>query len=127
MKRILPLLALAALLVMPAGAEDYSRPAGPDDTGRITLCTSGITNPNPPANKDSAWSGSYVYFGEYNGKPIRFRVLAKDSTAYTEGGALFLDSDVSLFDSIFDDEEPYSNSWNGLLCVYPGGKPAWDV
>ena len=127
MKRILPLLALAALLVMPAGAEDDSRPAGPDDTGRITLCTSGITNPNPPANKDSAWSGSYVYFGEYNGKPIRFRVLAKDSTAYTEGGALFLDSDVSLFDSIFDDEEPYSNSWNGLLCVYPGGKPAWDV
>ena len=107
------LLALTVLLMTAAGAEDAGSPAEAEHTGRITLGTYGITNPNPPANKDAAWSGSYVYFGEYDGRPVKFRVLAKDSTAYTEGKALFLDSDVSLFDSSFDEEKPYSNSWNG--------------
>lgn len=77
------------------------------------LGTAGLSDPDVPADKDAPWSGSYVYFGTYGSKPIRFRVLAKDSTAYTSGKALFLDSDVSLFEECFDNAEPYSNSWNG--------------
>ncbi len=77
------------------------------------LGTAGLSDPDRPADKDSPWSGNYVYFGTYDGRPIRFRVLAKDSTAYTSGKALFLDSDVSIFDECFDSEEPYSNSWFG--------------
>ena len=77
------------------------------------LGTAGLSDPDRPADKDSPWSGNYVYFGTYDGRPIRFRVLAKDSTAYTSGKSLFLDSDVSLFDECFDSDEPYSNSWFG--------------
>ena len=77
------------------------------------LGTAGISNPDRPTDKDTPWSGCYVYFGTYDGNPIKFRVLARDSTAYTSGKALFLDSDVSLFEECFDNEEPYSNSWNG--------------
>lgn len=58
------------------------------------LGTAGLSDPDAPADKDTPWSGSYVYFGTWDGNPIRFRVLAKDSTAYTTGEALFLDSDV---------------------------------
>ena len=77
------------------------------------LGTAGLSDPKIPTDKDTPWSGSYVYFGTYGGKPIRFRVLAKDATAYTSDKALFLDSDESLFDECFDNAEPYSNSWNG--------------
>ena len=77
------------------------------------LGTAGLSGPDRPADKDQPWSGNYVYFGIYDGRPIRFRVLAKDSTAYTSGKALFLDSDVSLFEECFDNAEPYSNSWSG--------------
>ncbi len=82
----------------------------PDNTW---LGTAGLSDPDIPADKDAPWSGSYVYFGTWDGSPIKFRVLAKDSTAYTSGKALFLDSDASLFEECFDSVEPYSNSWNG--------------
>ena len=82
----------------------------PDNTW---LGTAGLSDPDRPADKDTPWSGNYVYFGTYDGSPIKFRVLAKDSTSYTSGKTLFLDSDVSLFEECFDDAEPYSNSWNG--------------
>ena len=61
------------------------------------LGSAGLSDPDVPADKDTPWSGSYVYFGTWDGKPIKFRVLAKDSTAYTSTKALFLDSDESLF------------------------------
>lgn len=96
-----------------AAAEGAEAPAAIRRTGEVTLGTSGIRNPDPPADRDAAWSGNFVTFGEYDGKPIRFRVLQKDSTAYTETPALFLDSDALLFESVFDEGKPYSNSWSG--------------
>lgn len=109
---------LASVMILSfipeAAAEDGTAAAamekGPDN---IWLGTAGLSDPEIPAGKDAPWTGSYVYFGTYDGQPIRFRVLAKDSTAYTSEKALFLDSDVSLFDECFDDAGPYSNSWNG--------------
>lgn len=77
------------------------------------LGTAGLSDPETPADKDTPWSGTYVYFGTYDGNPIKFRVLARDSTAYTSEKTLFLDSDKSLFEECFDNAEPYSNSWNG--------------
>ena len=74
--------------------------AGTKSTGNTWLGTSGISNPDAPGSSDSAWSGSYVYFGEYGGSPIRFRVLAKDSTAYNSTKTLFLDSDTILFSDL---------------------------
>ena len=77
------------------------------------LGTSPISDPVPGSSPDLPWSGSFVYFGTYDGRPIRFRVLAKDCTAYTAGKALFLDSDESLFVDHFDHTEPYSGAWDG--------------
>ena len=94
-------------------SENSSLPAQLDkNTHNTSLGTSRISNPVPGSNADIPWSGNYVYFGAYNGRPIRFRVLAKDATSYTSAKALFLDSDESLFVDCFDNTEPYSGSWN---------------
>lgn len=82
------------------------------DIENTGLGTTRISNPVPGSSPDLPWSGSYVYFGTYDGRAIRFRVLAKDSTAYTSGKALFLDSDESLFVDHFDHTEPYSGTWD---------------
>ena len=110
------LLCLALFVSFAVLAESDSIP----DNGKIIkdesntmLGVSVIADPVLPENKDAPWSGNYVYFGTWDGKPIRFRVLAKDFTAYTSGKALFLDSDESLFEECFDSAEPYSNSWSG--------------
>ena len=81
------------------------------NTGNTWLGTSGIDNPDVPGSSDSDWSGSYVYFGEYGGSPIRFRVLEKNSTAYTSDKSLFLDSDEILFSGSYDGSSPISNVW----------------
>ena len=81
------------------------------NAGNTWLGVAGIENPAVPDSEDSAWSGSYVYFGKYGGNPIRFRVLAKNSTAYSSEKALFLDSDEILFTDYYDDSNPYSNVW----------------
>ena len=86
---------------------------GEKNANNTWLGIAGLSDPETPADKDTPWSGSYVYFGTYNGSPIKFRVLARNTTAYTSEKALFLDSDVSLFEECFDDAKPYSNSWNG--------------
>ncbi len=86
--------------------------AGSKNGENTCLGTSGIAAPAVPASADSAWSGSYVYFGSYDGNPIKFRVLAPSTTAYG-GSTLFLDSDKTLFTGYFDNTDPYSNTWNG--------------
>ncbi len=108
------LAAVLALAPVPAAAEEgaTAENAGKNQSN-TRLGVSGLSDPDVPSDKDAPWSGSYVYFGTYDGNPIKFRVLAKDSTAYTAGKALFLDSDAALFEDSFDKAEPYSNSWNG--------------
>lgn len=86
--------------------------AGSKNGENTCLGTSGIAAPAVPTSADSAWSGSYVYFGSYDGNPIKFRVLAPSTTAYG-GSTLFLDSDKTLFTGYFDKTDPLSNTWNG--------------
>lgn len=80
---------------------------GPDNT---FLGVSKIINPTVPKTIHDEWKGNYVYFGHYNGKPILFRVLDKDTTRYG-GRTIFLDSDITLFGAFFDKSEPVSNIW----------------
>ena len=68
--------------------------------------TSKIAAPEAP-DTAKEWTGSYVYFGTYNGNPIKFRVLAPSTTAYG-GTTMLLDSDATLFNKRFDDD---SNVW----------------
>ena len=60
-----------------------------------------ISAPEVPETKDSAWEGSYVYYGVYSNKPVRYRVLAPHTTIYG-GDTMFLDCDTALFDRSFD-------------------------
>ena len=95
--------AMAVALIPKIEGDDPVLADGFTKTSENTrLCTGKISNPEKPDNKNSAWSGSYVYFGKNAGEPIRFRVLNNNSTAYG-GNTLFLDSD-RLFDKhIFDE------------------------
>ena len=78
------------------------------------LGTSVIAGPDAPKDKDSAWSGSYVYFGAYcefdgyEDSPIRFRVLSPDTSAFG-GKTLFLDGDECIFWERFDKQG--KNNW----------------
>lgn len=63
-----------------------------------------IANPITPANADQKWIGSYVYFGEYDGKPVKYRVLDNEATAFSEGSGdktMLLDCDTILFKSAY--------------------------
>jgi len=77
------------------------------DQSNTSLGVSGINNPITGGDATSPWSGSYVYFGNYNG-PIKFRVLQKNSDNHAGSYALFLDCDSVLFDQRFDYD---SNVW----------------
>ena len=65
---------------------------------------------------DSTNGYDYIYYGEWDNSPIKWRVL--DDQTNTESVGLFLLSDVLLGTSAdggvyFDNTEPYSNAWQG--------------
>ena len=43
-----------------------------------------IENPIIPDDKDDLWTGNYVYYGKYNNKPVKYRVLSNDTTEFSE-------------------------------------------
>jgi len=80
---------------------------------KTTLGTGAMANPSEPANKDTPWRGSYVYYGSYSGQPVKYRVLAH-STSRFGGNTMFLDCDTVLFDHKFrnDYEAADANQWS---------------
>ena len=52
------------------------------DWSNTLLGTSGMADPVVPENRNDDWEGSYVYFGNEEGYPIKFRVLDTDTTDY---------------------------------------------
>ena len=70
------------------------------------LGTSVMANPTVP-EENSAWKGSYVYFGKYNGEPVKYRVLDNNTTDFG-GTTMLLDCDSILFERKFHDN---SNVW----------------
>ncbi len=73
-----------------------------DDSGKIIMGIPEMARPVPPGDEASdPWSGSYVYFGTYDGQPIKFRVLDPDSNAYGSN-TILLDCDSILFNDYFD-------------------------
>ena len=76
------------------------RADGTKNKDNTKLGVSQIAEPKIPENMQSEWSGSYIYFGKYEGSPIKFRVLDTDSDTYGNGKkTVFLDSDKILFES----------------------------
>ena len=88
--------------------------AGTDTGKAIQLVDSGTA-----ANidgYDSTDGYDYIYYGTWNGSPIKWRVL--DDQTNTGGAGLFLLSDALLGSGTwggvyFDNTSPYSNTWQG--------------
>ena len=100
-KRITTLI-VAALILVCAGTV-YA------DKTITGLGTRVISNPVNGNTQDlTSWKGSYVYYGKYNGSPVKYRVLDKASTAFG-GNTMLLDCDSTLFLAAFDTAD--LNKW----------------
>lgn len=76
--------------------------------------TKGIITPAMPNHPREAWKGCYVYFGNYNSSPVKYRVLDANTTQYSADGTtqtMLLDCDSILYTAAFDGESPYSSTW----------------
>jgi hypothetical protein len=84
--------------------ESASATSGTGEKTVSGLCTDIMKAPEKgKASKD--WTGSYVWYGMYAGvHPVKYRVLAPETTKYTSDGrpTMFLDCDSILFNSMFD-------------------------
>ncbi len=100
-------LAVGLLPVMPDNTLTVKAADGV--TPAMTLGTGSIADPAVPASTNDAWTGSYVYFGTYNGNPVKYRVLDSETTVFG-GATMLLDCD-SILESrrAFDDSS--DNNW----------------
>ncbi len=73
------------------------------------LGTAGIATPKS-GESNSPWSGSYVWFGRYEGEPVKYRVLAPKTTSYG-GTTMLLDCDAVLFYEPFGSYGSASDAW----------------
>ena len=64
--------------------------------GVTTLGTGVISAPKAPEYDTDAWTGSYVYYGQYKKKPVKYRVLDPNTSVFG-GTTMFLDCDTALF------------------------------
>lgn len=68
------------------------------------LGTGVIADPTDPGNDtEKAWAGSYVYYGNYNGSPVKYRVLDASTTKFG-GTTMLLDCDSILYAQMFDED-----------------------
>ncbi len=88
------------------------------DAQTMYIGTSVIGNPTAPTNTTDGWKGSYVYFGTYNGSPVKYRVLASSTTVFG-GTTMLLDCDSILHGCVFSDN---GNTWaSSSLRTYLNG------
>ena len=79
--------------------------------GITTLGTSVISAPKAPEQNTDAWTGSYVYYGQYKNQPVKYRVLDPNTSVFG-GNTMLLDCDTTLFTDAFRDNVE-TNSWAG--------------
>ncbi len=87
------------------------------------LGTSMIAAPVAPTSVDDPWTGSYVYYGSWDGdgdgtaEPTKYRVLDTSTTLYSEDGTtqtMFLDCDSVLYTQCFHtDVNGTRSDWAG--------------
>ena len=74
-----------------------------------SLNTDAIGFPVAPQANDTGWKGSYVWYGKYDGKPVKYRVLQPYSFDYGSK-AMFLDCDTILFMDKYDEDGEPANA-----------------
>ncbi len=75
---------------------------------KMSFGINGMVDPIVPTSTSDAWTGSYVYFGTYNGSPVKYRVLDSNTTVFG-GTTMLLDCDSVLWgggdpNSTFDED-----------------------
>lgn len=103
------LLSLALMLSLLPGMSLTALAEETTDKTVAGLGTSAIGNPTSTTTEATAWAGSYVYYGKYDGTtPTKYRVLDKASNDFgVSGGSLLLDCNTVLYSTAFGS----SNAW----------------
>ena len=86
--------------MLPIVGNGVSAEAAAAEKQVVCLSTTSIKAP-VSGNTESAWTGSYVWFGKYDATPVRYRVLAPKTTAYGKA-TMLLDCDRVLYTEKFD-------------------------
>lgn len=64
--------------------------------------TSGMSNPRVPTSEEDEWQGSYVYYGKWLDRYVKYRVLDKYTTIFDKyANSVLLECDNTLFTSKF--------------------------
>ena len=96
---ILYILLTASIVNLPVVAAESTMQTEEGVTSRknmINLGTNGITDPVVPKKWEDTWQGSYVYWGIYDGNPVKYRVLDSNTTDFG-GNTMLLDCDSVLW------------------------------
>ena len=109
---------LALMAWIFAGVSLKSEAAWSKTQSNTGVGTGAITNPQEARYTQASdpWTGSYVYYGKYDGNAVRYRVLNKACQDYGNS-SLFLDCDTILFKTYFDQDgrangdAAYANIW----------------
>lgn len=87
----------------------------PSEKSIAGIGTTAITSPREPESNEDPWIGNYVYYGTYDGKSVKYRVLDPNTTEYSAADAngkkahtMLMDCDTILFNHRFD---PDLNVW----------------
>ncbi len=87
-------------LVVPASADtSWSK----FTAGVTTYGTSGIGAPKASGTNTNGWAGDYVYYGQYNSNPVKYRVLDPNTSVFG-GTTMLLDCDSILEKVRFDND-----------------------
>ena len=78
------------------------------------LSTTGISDPRYAGHVAHDWYGSFVWYGKYDGTPVKYRVLSTNTSKYGEN-TMFLDCDSILYKAQFNPNYSGSNvnTWEG--------------
>ena len=64
---------------------------------QMNFGTKGIIDPAVPNSASDAWKGCYVYYGNYNGSPVKYRVLDASTTDFSADGTTKTMFHISIF------------------------------
>ena len=92
---------MVATMLPMMGAGGTAKADTVQDKTVAGLSTSAIKAPKAPSSASDAWTGSYVWYGKYDGTPVKYRVLAPKTTIYG-GTTMLLDCDSVLYKAPFD-------------------------
>lgn len=90
---LVAVLVVGLLPVMPGNTATVQAAGG--DKTIAGLGTGIIANPTAPTVSTDTWKGSYVYFGTYDGNPVKYRVLDNNTSVFG-GTTMLLDCDSIL-------------------------------